>query len=340
MNPTSVQTEPVRAIADARACLIDRGERLSIGEALELSELPDAQLGHLSALAHDVRLLYCGSEVELCSIISGKTGGCSEDCHFCSQSSKHESDVAPTALIPLAQVRRAAIESEASGSSEFCIIYAVRGPDDRLMDHVLACVDVVKEATDLYVACSVGVLTPEQAGRLASHGVHRYNHNLETARSHFSEICTTHTWEDRRQTCQNVLDAGMQLCCGAIVGVGETRRQRVELAFELAELGPHDVPINFLNPRPGTPFGDYELMSPAEALRTIALLRLVLPQATIRYGGGREITLGDLQAAGLKGGVNAMISGNYLTTLGQPHATDRSMLDGLGMPVRGKEQIL
>ncbi|MBK5231003.1 MAG: biotin synthase BioB, partial [Thermoleophilia bacterium] len=168
----------------------------------------------------------------------------------------------------------------------------------------------------------------------------RYNHNLETPKSHFDKICTTHTWEDRRNVCEMVKASGMELCTGGIIGLGETREQRVEFAFQLAELEPDEVPINFLNPRPGTPLGEQELVEPTEAIRTIALFRLILPWARLRYAGGREVTLGDLQAMGLKAGINAMITGNYLTTLGQTVNTDLQMLEDLKMPIKTVSKVL
>ncbi len=332
LEPSAAAPDP--AIEAAAQRLLAEGGRLTLAEAIALQRLPDEQLGHLAALAHAVRTRFCGDEVELCSIISGKTGGCREDCHFCSQSSHSSSDVAPTGYIPFDQLVRAAEESAAKGATEFCVIYAVRGPDRRLMDHVIECVRLVHEHTNLDVACSLGVLTRDQAAELAEHGVRRYNHNLETARAYFPQVCTSHRWDDRRDTCRLVLEAGMQLCCGGIIGLGESREQRLELAFELAELGPHDVPMNFLNPRPGTLLGDRQVVDAREAIRTIALFRLIMPTAIMRYAGGREVTLGELQEVGLKSGINAMIAGNYLTTLGQNHESDKAMLERLEMPVK------
>jgi biotin synthase len=321
------------AITAAAEALLVRDEPLAFEHSVTLLELPDSQLPHLTALAHSVRVERCGNEVELCSILSGKTGGCSEDCSFCAQSSSAESDVTPTGFIAKDQMLRAAKEAEGLGASEFCLIYAVRGPDERLMDHIVECATLLHEHTDLDVAASLGVLTADQAKELATAGIHRYNHNLETARSYFDNVVTSHTWEDRRETCRHVLDAGIQLCCGGIIGLGESPVQRLELAFELAELGPHDVPVNFLNPRPGTRLGDRPIVGDLDAIRTIALFRLILPRATMRYGGGREVTLGDLQDAGLMAGVNAMIAGNYLTTLGQKFEDDVEMLERLEMPL-------
>jgi biotin synthase len=179
------------------------------------------------------------------------------------------------------------------------------------------------------------MLTQEQVDELAAMGVHRYNHNLETARSHFPNVVTTHTWEERWQTLTMVRDAGMEVCCGGIVGMGESLEQRAEFAAQLGALGPDEVPLNFLNPRPGTPFGDLPVMSGTEALRTIAAFRLALPRTILRYAGGREITLGDLGTRdGILGGINAVIVGNYLTTLGRSADEDLQMLGDLGMPVK------
>jgi biotin synthase len=179
------------------------------------------------------------------------------------------------------------------------------------------------------------MLTQAQVDELAEMGVHRYNHNLETARSYFPQVVTTHTWEERWETLRMVGAAGMEVCCGGIVGMGESLEQRAEFAGQLAELEPDEVPLNFLNPRPGTPFGDLEVMAAADALRTVAAFRLALPRTILRFAGGREVTLGDLGTRdGLLGGVNAVIVGNYLTTLGRPAADDLALLDDLDMPVR------
>ena len=178
------------------------------------------------------------------------------------------------------------------------------------------------------------MLTPEQVDELAALGVHRYNHNLETARSYFPAVVTTHTWEERWETLRLVREAGMEVCCGGIVGMGETVAQRAEFAAQLAELAPDEVPLNFLNPRPGTPFGDL-------ALRTVAAFRLALPRTILRFAGGREITLGDLGARrGLLGGVNAVIVGNYLTTLGRPAEADIDLLGALQMPIKALNATL
>ena len=320
----------------AGQALLDRRRPVTIAELSALADLPAEQVPALAALAHEVRLAYCGPSVEVEGILSAKTGGCPEDCHFCSQSARFDSPVKATPFLDPAAVVAAAKETEALGASEFCIVLAVRGPDERIMAQLLAATAAVKASTDLNVAVSAGILTASQADRLAVGGVHRYNHNLETARSFFPQIVSTHSWESRLETCQHVRAAGMELCCGVLLGLGENVAQRVELLDQLRQLDPVEVPVNFLNPRPGTPLADRSLVSPIEALRWIALIRLALPSALLRYAGGREITMRDLQAMGMAGGINGLIIGNYLTTLGRPAGEDLQMLLDLGMPVRAR----
>jgi biotin synthase len=320
-------------LPDLEDRLLSGSEPLTFDEALAAAELPDTELPDLIALANRVRLAHNGPGVELESIISAKTGGCAEDCAFCSQSRHWPSPVRPEPFVDIPSMVEAARRSEELGATEFCIVLAVRGPDDRIMEQTLAAVAALHDATGLRVACSLGILTRAQAEALAGAGVHRYNHNLEAARSFFPQIVTTHTWEERHETCRLVGEVGMELCSGGIMGMGETMRQRIELAFELAALGPREVPINFLNPREGTPLGDRPLLAPLEAVRMIALFRLVLPTAVLRPAGGREVILRDLQALGMLAGANALIVGNYLTTLGRSVDDDLRMLADLGMPI-------
>ncbi len=323
----------------ARRRVLGAGRGLAEEQVLDCLRLPDDRLDELLGLAHQVRLRWCGPEVEVESIVSVKTGGCPEDCHFCSQSGVFDSPVR-SAWLDVPSLVQAARESAASGATEFCIVAAVRGPDARLMRQVRDGVAAVQAAVDINVACSLGMLTPDQADELAGIGVHRYNHNLETARSYFPSVVTTHSWAERYETCRLVRAAGMQLCCGGIVGMGETVEQRAEFAGQLAELAPDEVPVNFLNPRPGTPFGDRPVLAAGDALRVVGAFRLALPRTVLRYAGGRELTLGDLAGRGVLGGVNAIIVGNYLTTLGRPASEDLAMLDQLRMPIRALSQTL
>ncbi|AQA22368.1 biotin synthase [Rhodococcus sp. MTM3W5.2] len=321
-------------LAVAREQVLERGEGLTQEQTLAVLQLPDESLEDLLGLAHDVRMKWCGPEVEVEGIISLKTGGCPEDCHFCSQSGLFASPVR-AAWLDIPSLVEAAKQTAKSGATEFCIVAAVRGPDEKLLAQVAAGIEAIRNEVDIQIACSLGMLTQEQVDQLAAMGVHRYNHNLETSKSHFPNVVTTHTWEERWGTLKMVREAGMEVCCGGILGMGETLEQRAEFAANLAELDPDEVPLNFLNPRPGTPFGDLEVLPASDALRAVAAFRLALPRTILRFAGGREITLGDLGAKqGILGGINAVIVGNYLTTLGRPAEQDLDLLGELQMPIK------
>lgn len=327
-------------LTEAGAALLDEGRDLKLEELAALSALPDSTIPQLAALAHEVRLARCGPEVEVEGILSAKTGGCPEDCHFCSQSSKFESVVRPTPILEMDEILKAAEETKALGASEFCIVAALRGPDQRMIDQVIEATRLINEKVGLNVAASLGILTRTQAKQLAAANVHRYNHNLETARSFFPQVVTTHTWEERFETCVTVREVGMELCCGVLLGMGETDEQRIELLDQLRDVAPAEVPINFLNPRPGTPFGGLPLVPALEAIKWIALFRLALPDVILRFAGGREVTLRELQAMGMTAGINALIVGNYLTTLGREPQQDLQMLDDLKMPIGILSKVL
>jgi biotin synthase len=327
-------------LTEAREQVLERGEGLTQDQVLAVLRLLDDRLDELLALAHDVRMRWCGPEVEVEGIISLKTGGCPEDCHFCSQSGLFASPVR-SAWLDIPSLVEAAKQTAKTGATEFCIVAAVRGPDERLLAQVSAGIEAIRDEVDIQIACSLGMLTQDQVERLSEMGVHRYNHNLETARSFFPEVVTTHTWEERWDTLSMVREAGMEVCCGGILGMGETLEQRAEFAANLAELDPHEVPLNFLNPRPGTPFGDLDVLPASEALKAVAAFRLALPRTMLRFAGGREITLGDLGAKqGILGGINAVIVGNYLTTLGRPAESDLELLDDLQMPIKALNATL
>jgi len=326
-------------LAAAKA-VVDTGVGLDLEGVLAVLRCSDEELPEYLAIAHEVRMTWCGPEVEVEGIVSLKTGGCPEDCHFCSQSGLFTSPVRAVWL-DIPSLVEAAKQTAATGATEFCIVAAVRGPDQRLMSQLADGVAAIREAVDINIAASLGMLTAEQVDQLAALDIHRYNHNLETARSHFPQVVTTHTWEERWDTLRMVRDAGMEVCCGGILGLGESVEQRAEFAIQLQELDPHEVPLNFLNPRPGTPLGDQPVLDPKDALRAVAAFRLALPRTLLRYAGGREITLGDLGTRdGLLGGVNAVIVGNYLTTLGRSPDQDLALLDELRMPVKALSATL
>ena len=330
----------LQEIGAARERLLGEGRHLDPEALGRLAVLPDVLVPSLAALAHEVRLQWCGETVEVEGILSAKTGGCPEDCQFCAQSSRFDTPVLATPFLDTDQVLAAARETQAIGASEFCLVLAVRGPDERAMRRLLDLVPVIHRETGLNVAVSAGLLGADQAERLAAGGVHRYNHNLETARSFFPQVATTHSWDERYETCQLVKANGMELCCGVLLGMGETDAQRLELIGQLAALDPDEVPVNFLDPRPGTPLAIRKPVQPLEAIRWIALFRLGLPRVILRYAGGREITLGELQAMGMTSGINALIVGNYLTTLGRSPDEDLRMLRDLRLPIGALSKAL
>jgi biotin synthase len=321
----------------ARTQVLEGGIGLDEAGVLAVLTLPDEDLPAALQLAHEVRMRWCGPEVEVEGIVSVKTGGCPEDCHFCSQSGAFTSPVRAVWL-DIPSLVEAAKQTAATGATEFCIVAAVRGPDERLMAQVREGVAAIRAEVDIQIAASLGMLTQAQVDELVAMGVHRYNHNLETARSYFPQVVTTHTWQERWDTLRMVRDSGMEVCCGGILGLGESVEQRAEFAVQLAELGPDEVPLNFLNPRPGTPLADRPVLAAKDALRAIAAFRLALPRTILRYAGGREITLGDLGTR--DGGVNAVIVGNYLTTLGRPASEDLALLSELRMPVKALSKAL
>jgi biotin synthase len=321
-------------LATAREQVLERGIGLSEEQTLAVLSLDVAQLRSALELAHEVRMRWCGPEVEVEGIVSIKTGGCPEDCHFCSQSGRFETSVRAVRL-DIPSLVQAARETACTGASEFCIVAAVRGPDARLMSEVREAVRAINEAVEINIACSLGILTREQGEELRDLGVHRYNHNLETARSYFPQVVSTHTWEERQATLALVRELGMEVCCGGIIGMGESCEQRAEFAGQLAQLAPDEVPLNFLDPRPGTPFAHLTPTPAREALLTIAAFRLAMPRTVLRFAGGRELALGDHGTReGMLGGINAVIVGNYLTTLGRPVDEDLVLLAELGMPVK------
>jgi biotin synthase len=320
--------------------VLEAGVPLDESQALAVLELPDDRVSDALALAHEVRMRWCGPAVEVEGIVSIKTGGCPEDCHFCSQSGRFNTPVRAVRLDIPALVR-AAHQTAATGATEFCLVAAVRGPDERLMAQVRDAVSSIKAEVEINIACSLGILTRGQAEELAALGVHRYNHNLETARSYFPMVVTTHSWEERMETLELVRELGMEVCCGGIVGMGETLAQRAEFTAQLAAIAPDEVPLNFLDPRPGTPFSDLPVLTTQDALRAIAAFRLTLPRTVLRFAGGRELALGDLGTRdGMLGGINAMIVGNYLTTLGRPPEHDLDLLAELSMPIKALSETL
>ena len=320
-------------IAAARARTLDEGLAADRTLLESLALLPDEEIPDLLSLADAVRAKHCGNGIAVEVLYNAKKGGCSEDCHFCSQSARFASDVEPETLASVEGFVAAARDAHLRGAGEFCIVVAVRGPSARLLERVCEAVRAIKRELPLTVAVSLGILHPEQVAALVEAGVDKVNHNLETSRRYFPSVCTTHTFDERMTTLRLVRGAGLEVCCGGIIGMGETVEDRIDFLCTLQELAPEEVPINFLNPRPGTPFGDRSLVEPVEALRFVAMARLALPRALVRFAGGREITLAGLQDLGMRSGASGIVLGNYLTTGGRSDQDDFAMLDRLGFEV-------
>jgi biotin synthase len=270
---------------------------------------------------------------DMCSLVNAKSGGCAEDCGFCAQSRYADAETPMHALMEPEQVLEHARAAEAAGAHRFCMVTQGQGLSKRDFEKYLQGVRLVAERTNLKRCASIGHLSVSRARELREAGVQRVHHNVETAFSYYDEVSTTVRYEGRLRTIQAVREAGLETCVGGILNLGETREQRVEMAFELAQINPTSVPINLLNPRPGTKFGNRELIDPWEAVKWIAIFRLVLPEALFRLCGGRVENLGDLQPLAVKAGLNGVMMGNFLTTLGAAPAEDWAMFTQHGLNV-------
>lgn len=314
------------------------GDRINREEAIALTQIEGQEnILLLCEAADQVRQACCGNTVDLCSIVNVKSGNCSENCGFCAQSAHHPGQDSPIyGLKPTEEILAQAKAAEAAGAKRFCLVSQGRGikynsPKSGEFERILETVRLLIAETSIKPCCALGEVTPEQAQALKEAGVTRYNHNLEASENFFPEIVTTHSWRDRVETIKHLKAAGIQACTGGILGMGETWEDRVDLALALRDLDVESVPLNLLNPRTGTPLGERAKLEPYEALKAIAIFRLILPKQILRYAGGREAVLGELQSLGLKAGINAMLIGHYLTTLGQPPEQDHAMLEALGL---------
>jgi biotin synthase len=307
---------------------------ISFQEALELGALTGHdEIGALVERAWAVRKERFGDSTDLCSLVNAKSGGCAEDCGFCAQSRYAEADTPMHAMMEPDQILEHAKAAEAAGAHRFCMVTQGQGLSKRDFESILAGARLVSEHTNLKRCVSVGHISAERARKLADAGVQRVHHNVETARSYYDDVSTTVRYEGRIRTIDAVKDAGLESCVGGILNLGESPQQRVEMAFELAEINPTSVPINLLNPRPGTKFGDRELMDPWEVVKWVAIFRLILPEALFRLCGGRVENLDELQPLAVKAGLNGVMMGNFLTTLGAEPADDRAMFEELGLNV-------
>lgn len=290
-----------------------------------------ADILYLAQAANRIRDRFMGAIADLCTLVNAKSGACIEDCAFCSQSSRYKTESPVYPLLPVEQMVAAAKKAEASGAHNFCIVCSGDAPREDELPGIAEAVRRIVAETSLQVTCSLGALTEPQVAMLKAAGMTRYNHNIETAKSHFHTIVTSHTFDDRVRTIRNVHAQGLEACCGGIIGMGESRAQRLEFAFQLRELGTDCFTLNILNPRPGTPLADVPPLTPLEILKTIAVFRFIIPDKILKLSGGREANLRDLQGTAMLSGANGLITGGYLTTAGQGTDKDLRMLEDAGL---------
>jgi biotin synthase len=303
-------------------------------EALRLGEIEDhAEIEALVERAWEARVERFADSTDMCSLVNAKSGGCAEDCGFCAQSRFAEAETPMHAMMEPEQMLEHARAAEAAGAHRFCMVTQGQGLSKRDFEKILEGARLVAEHTNLKRCASIGHMSPTRAKALKESGIQRVHHNVETAESYYDEVSTTVRYEGRLRTIQAVREAGLETCVGGILNLGESRKQRVEMAFELAAIDPTSVPINLLNPRPGTKFGERECIDPWEAVKWVAIFRLILPEALFRLCGGRVENLGELQPLAVKAGLNGVMMGNFLTTLGSTPEQDRGMFEQLGLNV-------
>jgi biotin synthase len=310
------------------------GELLERAEIDALLEESEAHYNDLLYQANKIRRKFFGNKIKVCSIVPGRLGGCDQDCAFCAQSARFNTAVEKkAALLSDEEILAAAAAAAESGVGNFGIVYSGRAVSEKELVRIESLVRQIKDEYNLDVCVSLGIITAEQAKRLAGAGVSRYNHNLETSQRHFSNIVTTHEYADRVRTIEAAKEAGLGICAGGIFGIGETEADRVDMALELRRLGVDTVPMNFLHPIEGTPFGGAETLKPIEILRIIAIFRFILPKTNLKIAGGRVLNLRDLQSWMFYAGATSILSGNCLTTTGRTVAEDMQMLADLGLEV-------
>ena len=331
---STCENDPRRGTVDWHA-LADRvlsGEPVTHDEALAVLGSPDEELLELLAAVYRVRRKYFGNQVQLYLLMNAKSGLCPEDCGYCSQSKESTADIPRYNLLNREKLLDGARLAAERKARTYCIVISARGPNEREMQAITSIVPEIKAQYGLHICACLGLLTPDQAQRLKACGVDRVNHNLNTSEEYYGEICSTHTYADRLATLEAVRDAGLELCSGGIIGMGENDADVVRMAFALRELGVDSIPVNFLNPIDGTPLAGQRQLNPRKCLKALAMFRLVNPDREIRIAGGRELHLGSLQPLALYA-ANSIFVGDYLTTAGQPPEADYRMIEELGFEI-------
>lgn len=307
--------------------------KVKVDELLELYELPIEELTELSAKLTQEKFK---NKVDFCSIVSAKTGKCGENCKYCAQSSHYRTNIETHPLLSLTEVEKCAINAINAGVTKFSIVTSGRKPEFQDFGKLLEMISLLKQIGGFTVCASLGILDEKELLQLKEAGLERYHHNMNTCKSYHEDVCTTHSYQDRINTVNLTKKCGLELCSGVIIGMGESRQQRAEMAAELAELEPASVPMNFLHPIEGTPFEIHtNAIDEDEILRTIAIFRMAMPESELRYAGGRALKFSPkYQELGLKAGINGILVGNYLTTIGIEPDEDLELLKKSGMELK------
>ncbi len=308
------------------------GEKISLKEAEKLLGSQDTV--SLAYSANAITRIFNGDSVDVESLLNAKSGKCPEDCSFCAQSSFYNTTISKYPLLPKHVVVAHAKEAQRLGASSFCLVCAYRSPPEKEFQQICETIEELKKEVSIDINASLGFITTEQAKELKRLGLKRYNHNLEASESFFSQICRSHDFADRVETAKIVKGSGLELCCGGIIGMGETTKQRIELAFSIADLHPDEVPINILIAREGTPMEKIDTITPEEAIKTIAVWRFIMPSGILKLAGGREVHFNDNGKMALTAGANGIISGGYLTTGGNEMSKDLNMIHEIGIQAR------
>lgn len=320
-------------ITEIKERVLNGGE-ITQEEALVLIEIEDPVLiGELRQAAHEITLAFNSRKAGLCSLINAKSYLCGEDCGFCAQSVRFETSVARYELLTPEVILEAAKTAEKKGAQNFCLVTSGGALNDDEFERMIEIVKLLKNQTKMGIDGSLGFLTPERTKRLEEAGLRRFNHNLQSSREFYPQVVSTHSYETRLETLEYLRKSGLELCSGGILGMGESRADRVRLAFELKPFAPECLPINMLNPRSGTPLEHVPPLELDEILKAIAVFRFILPRSNIKLAGGRELNLGTDQSQALQGGANGLIVGGYLTTGADPVEQDLSMLRDAGYEV-------
>lgn len=320
------------------AARVLEGQELSFDEALAVLRAPDEELLDLLGAAYRIRHRYFGKTVQLYFLMNAKSGLCPEDCSYCSQSKVSDAEIPKYNILSREKLLDGARVAAERNSKTYCIVISARGPNEREMHAVETIVPEIKAKYDLQICACLGLLTPDQADRLKKAGVDKVNHNLNTSENYYGQICTTHTYQDRLDTLKAVRAAGIELCSGGIIGMGEQDEDVVRMAMQLRELKTESIPLNFLNPIDGTPLAGPTPLTPRYCLKALAMFRFVNPKSEIRIAGGRELHLGSLQPLGMFA-ANSLFVGDYLTTKGQAPTADYKMIEEMGFEVTHGEEV-